>query len=332
MSRHSRQGASTVQIAVTIGAFALAGFLLWISLKGIEWARVGTVLRSAELKWLIGYIALASTAQFLRAFRWRILLLSAGKVSIPQAFWATAAGYFGNNFLPARAGEVVRTMMISARTGLSKAFVLTTALTERMADGIALVTVSSLVLLTLPERPGWLQSAAKPFAIAGGIGVVAIAVMPWLEAPIHRLLEKLPIPQGLAGKIGQIISHIVHGIKSYHDPKRISGFLGLTVVIWCLDAVSALLVAHSVNLGMTMLTTFLLIAGLGLGSAIPSTPGYVGIYQFVAVSILTPFGIAKTDAVAYIILWQALQYVVVTFWGVLAVIQNGGFRKAAQAQ
>ena len=27
---------------------------------------------------------------------------------------------------------------------------------------------------------------------------------------------------------------------------------------------------------------FLLNAGLGLGSALPSTPGYVGIYQFVA--------------------------------------------------
>ncbi|MEP6716699.1 MAG: lysylphosphatidylglycerol synthase domain-containing protein, partial [Terriglobia bacterium] len=64
---------------------------------------------------------------------------------------------------------------------------------------------------------------------------------------------------------------------------------------------------------------FLLITGLGLGSALPSTPGYVGIYQFVAVSILTPFGITRTDAIAYILLLQAASYIVVTVWGLIAL-------------
>ena len=62
---------------------------------------------------------------------------------------------------------------------------------------------------------------------------------------------------------------------------------------------------------------FLLIAGLGLGSALPSTPGYVGIYQFVTVTILTPFGFSRTDAIAYILVAQALGYAVIGFWGSL---------------
>jgi uncharacterized membrane protein YbhN (UPF0104 family) len=60
---------------------------------------------------------------------------------------------------------------------------------------------------------------------------------------------------------------------------------------------------------------FLLMAGLGLGSALPSTPGYVGIYQFVAVRVLTPFGFSRTDAIAYILVAQALSYVVIGLWG-----------------
>ena len=64
---------------------------------------------------------------------------------------------------------------------------------------------------------------------------------------------------------------------------------------------------------------FLLIAGLGLGSAMPSTPGYVGIYQFVAVSILTPFCYSRTDAIAYILLVQAMSYVVLAFWGLIGL-------------
>jgi hypothetical protein len=45
----------------------------------------------------------------------------------------------------------------------------------------------------------------------------------------------------------------------------------------------------------------------------------VGIYQFVAVTVLTPFGFSRTDAIAYILLAQAVQYVDITFWGLLAL-------------
>ena len=306
---------SGVKAAVTIGSLALALLLLYYSLRGIDWHNVGLLLRTAHLSWVSLYCLLATVALFLRAYRWRILLQAAGDVSVSTAFWATAAGYFGNNFLPARAGEVVRTMMVSSRAGLSRTFVLTTALSERMADAIALVTISALVLLTLPSQPGWLAHSARPFAIAGFCGVVAIAVLPWLEPLIHKVLAACPIPPGPRDKLSNLISQIVEGIRSFHDPKRIAGFLSLTAAIWCIDATGAIFIARALGLSLAYPLAFLLITGLGLGSALPSTPGYVGIYQFVAVSILTPFGISKTDAIAYILLLQAASYVVITLWG-----------------
>jgi uncharacterized protein (TIRG00374 family) len=293
--------------------------LLYYSLRGIEWGTVGSLLVRAQLSWVALYCLCTTTALGLRSYRWRILLRAAGDVSVSTAFWATAAGYFGNNFLPARAGEVVRTVMISSRAGLSKTFVLTTALSERMADAIALVTISSLVLLTLPSQPGWLAHSAKPFAIAGMLGVIAIAILPWLEPLLHKLLAKCPVSPGIRDKLSHLISHIVHGIRSFHDPRRIAGFLSLTAVIWCIDAGGAIFIAHALGLTLSIPLAFLLITGLGLGSALPSTPGYVGIYQFVAVSILTPFGISRTDAIAYILLLQAANYVVVTCWGLIGL-------------
>jgi uncharacterized membrane protein YbhN (UPF0104 family) len=63
-------------------------------------------------------------------------------------------------------------------------------------------------------------------------------------------------------------------------------------------------------------------AGLGLGSSIPSTPGYVGIYQFVAVSILTPFGISREGAIAYILVSQAIMYVVIGVLGAIGLYRH----------
>jgi len=303
----------------TLFAIALAAVLLYFSLRGIEWGRVGHILAHANIPFVLLCCGIFSLALFLRAFRWRILLQAEGEVSIPAAFWATSAGYFGNNFLPARAGEVVRSLMISASSNLSKAFVLTTALCERLADAIALVTISALVLLTIPFRPAWLP--AKLFAVAGACGIVALAILPYLDRASKALLKALPLPHSICERLQHLVEHILRGIRSFHHAGRLGGFLSLTCVIWCLDALTTILGAKALGIGITVPVAFLLVAGLGLGSALPSTPGYVGIYQFVAVNVLTPFGIGRTDAIAYILFFQALIYVCIGVWGLIALIK-----------
>ena len=302
-------------------AFLLAALLLFFSLRGIEWREVGRLVAGANPARLAGAATIVSAALFLRAYRWRILLRAEGSVPVGTAFWATAAGYFGNNFLPARAGELVRTFMIGSRCGLNRAYVLATALSERVADAIALVGISSVALLTLPEQPGWLASAARPFAALGLAGVVAIGLLPRMEPVGRRLIHRLlPAPEALRLKLVLLMEDGLRGIRAFHDGKRLAGFLGLTGVIWCLDAASTVLGASALGLAIPVPVAFLLIAGLGLGSALPSTPGYVGIWQFVAVSVLTPFGFSRTDAIAYILVAQAVQYVVIGLFGAGAFV------------
>lgn len=300
-------------------AIVLAAVLLYYSLRGIDWRRVGQILASANIAYVVMCCALCTLTLFLRSYRWRILLRAEGDVSVATAFWATAAGYFGNNFLPARAGEVVRTMMISNRTRLSKAFVLTTALSERLADAIALITISAVVLLILPPgSAGWLSRGAKIFAVAGALGLAALAVLPYLEKLLKSCTRIVRLPAKLECTLHELIEHVLRGIKSFHHPVRLGGFLSLTGVIWMLDAVTTIVGAKALSLHISFAGALLLIAGLGLGSALPSTPGYVGVWQFVAVNVLTPFGVSRTDAIAYILFYQALLYVVVGFWGLLA--------------
>ena len=300
-------------------SLGLAGGLLYYSLRGIDWLRVWSILREARLAAVALAAGLLSLSVFLRACRWRVLLSAEGRVSIPLTFWATSAGYLGNNVLPARAGEVVRTLMVSGQTGMSKAFVLTTALSERVVDAIALLTLSSMVLLTLSNRPGWLAHAARPIAVLGLSGVAAIALLPPLERFWLKFLTWTPIPGAFRERVEGTLRHVLRGIRSFHDYRRLSQFVGLTAVVWCLDGVTTVVLASAIGVSISLPIAFLLIAGLGLGSALPSTPGYVGIYQFVAVSILTPFGYSRTDAIAYILLAQALSYVVLAFWGLIGL-------------
>jgi glycosyltransferase 2 family protein len=300
-------------------SLALAAVLLYFSLRGIQWGRVWTLIRAAQPLGVLAVLGLQWLALLIRAVRWRILLSAQTRVTIPVAFWATSAGYLGNNLLPARAGEVVRTVLIGSKTNASKAFILTTAFSERVADAIALIAISASVLLFLPAQPGWFAAAARPIAIVGLAGAAGIAFIPILEPFWFRVLARLPASSGLREKLDHLLRHVLEGLRSFHDRGRLFRFLALTVVIWGLDATGTVVGAGALGLRIGYPVAFLLIAGLGLGSALPSTPGYVGIYQFVAVSVLAPFGIRRDDAIAYILLFQALAYVTVLIWGLMGL-------------
>jgi uncharacterized protein (TIRG00374 family) len=301
-----------------------AAVLLYFSLRDIKWTQVWAILSRTNPKWIGVWLCVVMLALVLRALRWRVLLSAEGPVDFPSVFWATSAGYFGNNFLPFRAGEVVRTLMVSARTGMSKSFVLTTALSERVFDAITLVGGAAILLLTLTNKPGWFKNAGTPFSIIGLGGVLAIVLLPKLEPLWAAILRKLPIPSGLTEKLIGIMEKVLAGIRALHDLRRVLTFGAFTVAIWSCDTATAIIGMNALGLSMSPAVAFLLITGLAMGSVLPSTPGYVGIYQIVAISVLVPFGYSNADAIAYILMFQALQFAYYLFWGLLALSRNKG--------
>src|SRR5262245_2100846 len=311
-------GAKPVLLIV---AALLAAVLLYFSLRGIEWRQVARIIRGASLAPLLLVIAFSSFTIFLRACRWRILLNAEGTVSLSTAFWATAAGYFGNSFLPARAGELVRTVMISSRSALENAYVLATALSERAADAVALVGISAVILLLLPGQTGWLAASSRPLAVVALVGISGITVLPYVGPLVRRIIAWVPLPHAMRPMLLNTVEQALRGVAAFHHLGRLLGFIGLTALIWSLDAFGTVIAGSALGFRIPISVAFLLLAGLGLGSALPSTPGYVGIYQFVAVTVLTPFGFSRTDAIAYILVAQAMMYVVIGFWGGIALLR-----------
>jgi uncharacterized protein (TIRG00374 family) len=119
---------------------------------------------------------MGSVSFFLRALRWRVLLGAHERLGAVTVFWAPMAGYLCNNLLPGRAGEFIRSVMISRRSSLSKTYVLTTTLTERLTDAIVLVIVSRLLLIAMPQKPAWMTGASTMAFLLGLFGG------PWLWA------------------------------------------------------------------------------------------------------------------------------------------------------
>src|SRR5262249_6411689 len=151
-------------------------------------------------------------------------------------FWANMAGYFGNSFLPARAGEVLRSVLISAHSGLSKTYVLTTALSERMMDVIALVLTSSIVLLGVTPKPRWMLDASRIMPAIAAAGAVFVVVAPHTGGLIESIVMRVPLPERFRKLLLGLTGQILLGLRTFHDWGRMAGFTALTALIWASDA------------------------------------------------------------------------------------------------
>lgn len=300
----------------------LATILLGIALRGVDWPRIGKTIAGAQWRFLAAATGVTCISYFMRALRWRILLNAEASLPVAPVFWANMAGYAGNTFLPARAGELIRTLLIRGRSSLSTPYVLTTALSERLMDALALVLCSALLLLGIHSKPAWLESVSRTMAFAAAVGTLAVFVLPHFDDCLDRAIGRAPLPQALRTRLQKASSQVLLGLRAFHHFGRVAGFVLLTAGIWFLDALSTILGANGLGLHFSFSIAMLLIAGMGLGSSLPSTPGYVGIYQFVAVSVLTPFGVPKDAALAYIFVAQALGAAVTLVLGLPGLYQS----------
>lgn len=310
-------------------AGGLAASLLYYSLRGVEWLRVWQIILGARWQYLAVGAILSVINYFVRSLRWRVLLNARAHFRVGPVFWATMAGYMGNSFLPARAGEVVRSFIISNQSALSKTYVLTTALTERLMDAIALVLCGSVVLLQVRPKPAWMDQVGRTTAAIAALGALMVVVLPHAERMIQKAILRMPLPGTLRDRVAGFAQQILLGLRVFHHAGRLLSFTLLTGVIWGLDAVGTMVMGRAFDIYMTFPVAMLLLAGMGLGSALPATPGYVGIYQFVAVTILPPFGIDRNASIAFILVVQVVGYAVVLFFGLLGLYRMRSGRKRA---
>lgn len=298
---------------IAVAAIALvAAVLLLVSLRGIEWKLVAHTIVSIQPAWALAALLIGIAPMLLRAARWRVLLEAQAPVSLRTTFWAIAAGYFGNNFLPARGGEFVRSFIVRERSSLSGSYVLATALSERAADAVALVVIGAGALVFAPQVGKWMNAARGTFALIGIAGTLGLWFLPSFEKTLSRILGRFPRLQGA-------MEQVLLGVRSLHSWRRLSSFVILTAAIWALDALATATLAHALAIPLPISVAMLLIVALSLSSALPSTPGYVGVYQFVSVMVLKPFGISPSAAIAFILVTQALSYVVTSTLGLLAL-------------
>ena len=121
---------------------------LYLALHGLQFDQVWQSLQTANYWWIIPGVIVYFMGVWVRAWRWHYLLRPLKSISTRKMFPIVTIGYMGNNIYPARAGEVLRAVVLKKHEGVPISASLATVFIERVFDGVVML---GFVFLNLPE-------------------------------------------------------------------------------------------------------------------------------------------------------------------------------------
>src|SRR5579862_8021228 len=142
--------------------------------------------------WWLGIAVIADIAVYCwHALRWRLLLRPVEPVSFRQAVSAIYVGLFANEVLPFRAGEILRCYVISRWTKLPFSVAISSALIERIFDGIwlCLCLILTLRVMRLHHHMRWLADSGYVLGIVVLSGAAVLALAMFLRQKTRALLS-----------------------------------------------------------------------------------------------------------------------------------------------
>jgi uncharacterized membrane protein YbhN (UPF0104 family) len=273
------------------------------------------------ITWLVAALALYVLATVVRAERWhRILDITGVQARRRDCYGLTCVGYMGNNVLPARAGEVLRVVLLSPRCDASKRAIAGSIVAERMLDVIALATI--FVVTVYGVLGSDVLPTNRPILMAGiiGLALIGLALVVWVLRR-HHFFERVrdwlrPIadsPRALLSMNGVVL-------------------LAGTFVLWAFEAAVYLAVARSVDLDISMTGALYLVALTNFVAALPAAPGSIGTFDAAVAWGAKRLGASGSAAVSYLIMLRFVLYVPITVVGFIILVAGyGGWSKLREA-
>jgi uncharacterized protein (TIRG00374 family) len=307
-------------------------FFMFLALRGLQIGDMWDALRDARYAWLIPGIAVYFLGVWVRAWRWHYLLRPLKPISTRTMFPIVAIGYMGNNIYPARAGEILRAVILKRREDIPVSASLATIIVERVYDGVVML---AFVFLNLPELGrltvdsgfvGDIQTLAL-WGAAAFIGVLVAfllaAMFPLQAEKIIQWLINRFIPTRFREKVLGVMQRFLAGLESLRSPKEALMVFLTSVVIWLLETGKYWFVMHAFNFQVTFFTLMLMNGIVNLATTIPSAPGYIGTFDAPGIAVLKAYGVNQAIAAGYTLVLHVALWLPITALGAYYMAREG---------
>jgi uncharacterized protein (TIRG00374 family) len=306
------------------------GILIW-SLRDFKLAELITDLKEMNW-WWVSLAIIADVAVYVcQAWRWSLILRPVEPASLWRSLKAVYIGLFGNEVIGFNAGELVRCYLMTRWTKLPFSVSLSSAVIERIFDGIWL-SIGVAIALRIVPRPHHARLLLSSEYVLIGIVLIGATILAAAMFYPHRARTMLA---GDSWKrhlrvLVEDLSLIGHSRYLYYALFASVGYLVLqTIPIW------ASFKGYGFDdLGLRY--AFAVAIVLRMSSAVPQAPGNIGIYIATKFILTKMFNVVERDAENFAVVFWGIVTLRLIIGGLMALFVTGArfgeLRRAAKAE
>jgi len=338
-------------ISLILGT-AISVAALYFAFRNIPLGDLSVYLSSINYFWIIPAIAVSLSTFLVRALRWQSILEPVRKIRFINAFHPLMIGFMLNCILPGRIGEAARPAILMKNEKIPFSTGLATVAVDRMFDIICLVIFFIIIMSGIKIDPdivvdfGGYRLNNSDLITAGkniiGTGAIFIAGSFLLffgktRKFIRFVVMKLPVLFFFAGpsfkkkvenKISipalRVLENFSNGFLLMRHPRTVLISSIYTLLVWVLTALSYYLLAlgcPGINLSFTELAAVMIFVCFFI--ALPSAPGYWGLWEAGGIFAMSLFGVSAKDAAGYTLINHVIQILPIIITGLVSAMITG---------
>jgi uncharacterized protein (TIRG00374 family) len=303
----------------TIIGFLISLLFLYFSLRGIDFHRLLITLKSADIRFAFLPLLCILLCLVLCSHRWSKVV--GNGVRFRDTFIAVLIGLFINNVLPARIGEIARGYVLTKRRGISFTYAVTTVFVDRFFDLVGLLIIT---FIFLPED-SLPKSIAQGIYMLLGLFIVCTTLLIVLsrEGVAEKIAGRLArVNKPFIARFSKRILEVQQNLRRISSPFNLVYFIAIAVTTWLLMSTALYFVMLTLGVKIAFVKVPFVCALLNMGLVIPSSPGYIGVYQFMLVYLLSIFNVPKTEAFAVSLVFQASWYIPYNIFGAIFLMKE----------
>lgn len=320
------------KIARLLLGLGFAALFAWLTLRHLDLERIGEVLRGARLPHLAAAVLLLAAGYACRIARWRLMLLQGN----PLLAWRDCAGpllagFAANNVLPFRAGDLMRAFAFNRRLGTRAAEVAATLFVERLLDLLMMLALLGAALWWFGADVARLLGVGGPLLLAAAGVVLVVLLRPQVLRPLAVLASGMSARLPAAGRLQSAMAEAMGTLSHLAQGHTMPALLGWSAAAWLLEGGVYLMVAAALA-GLAAPQGAVLALPVGtMSTLIPSTPGYVGTFDFFTARAMGLAGNEASASAAFAFLAHFVLWLPPTVAGGLYLLLHPGLAGAAPA-
>lgn len=296
---------------------------LWLIARQIDLHELKRAFVGTTPLWVVAGLVAFSAGYACRIERWRLMLQKDNSgIRWGHCAGPLLAGFAANNLLPLRAGDVLRGFAFNGRLGVSSGVVLATLFVERLLDLLMVIVFLGIALAVFGLDVSGFAEIGSAALIAVAVAVLLLLLFPQLFMPLALASGKWAaraapkLGRKLLDEIDKSMATLLHLARG----GTMIRLVGWSFAAWLAEGCVFWFAALALSSIAAPSAGWLALPVGTLATLIPSTPGYVGTFDYFTVRAMSALGNHPAASTAYALLVHVLLWLPPTLIGGLYLL------------